>query len=150
MTFLPSCQDVQTHLTEYADGSLPMRRRVGIWIPPAVVQGLRSVPPRHEGLTGIGETGTRSAGGDSGRGGCGLGGGPGDSEEASEGLAALQGQDHDLRGCSDPDGQAHHAEAAAHIQQVLALAIEPLRAGTKDAGAVEARNGIDLATVGVA
>jgi anti-sigma factor RsiW len=32
MTFLPSCQDVQTHLTEYADGSLPMRRRVGIWI----------------------------------------------------------------------------------------------------------------------
>ena len=32
MTFLPSCQDVQTHLTEYADGSLPVRRRVGIWI----------------------------------------------------------------------------------------------------------------------
>ena len=32
MTFLPSCQDVQTHLTEYADGSLPVSRRVGIWI----------------------------------------------------------------------------------------------------------------------
>ncbi len=32
MTFLPSCRDVQTHLTEYADGSLPVNRRVGIWI----------------------------------------------------------------------------------------------------------------------
>ena len=32
MTFLPSCQDVQTHLTEYADGSLPVNRRIGIWI----------------------------------------------------------------------------------------------------------------------
>jgi anti-sigma factor ChrR (cupin superfamily) len=32
MTFLPSCQDVQTHLTEYAEGSLPLSRRIGIWI----------------------------------------------------------------------------------------------------------------------
>jgi len=32
MTFLPSCQDVQTHLTEYAEGSLPLSRRLGIWI----------------------------------------------------------------------------------------------------------------------
>ena len=32
MSFFPSCQEVQTELTEYADGSLPVRRRVGIWI----------------------------------------------------------------------------------------------------------------------
>ena len=32
MTLLPSCQDVQTQLTEYADGSLPVNRRIGIWI----------------------------------------------------------------------------------------------------------------------
>jgi anti-sigma factor ChrR (cupin superfamily) len=32
MTFLPSCRDVQTHLTEYAEGSLPLSRRIGIWI----------------------------------------------------------------------------------------------------------------------
>jgi anti-sigma factor RsiW len=32
MTFLPSCQDVQSHLTEYDDGSLPLRRRLGIWV----------------------------------------------------------------------------------------------------------------------
>ncbi|MDR3683475.1 MAG: hypothetical protein P4L11_07090 [Geothrix sp.] len=32
MTFLPSCHDVQTHLTEYAEGSLPFGRRLGIWI----------------------------------------------------------------------------------------------------------------------
>ena len=32
MTFLPSCQEVQTHLTEYAEGSLPLSRRLGIWI----------------------------------------------------------------------------------------------------------------------
>ena len=32
MTFLPSCRDVQTHLTEYAEGSMPQRRRLGIWI----------------------------------------------------------------------------------------------------------------------
>ena len=32
MTFLPSCQDVQTHLTEYVEGSLPPSRRIGIWI----------------------------------------------------------------------------------------------------------------------
>ena len=32
MTFLPSCRDVQAHLTEYAEGSLPLSRKVGIWI----------------------------------------------------------------------------------------------------------------------
>jgi anti-sigma factor ChrR (cupin superfamily) len=32
MTFLPTCQEVQTDLTEYAEGSLPMSRRLGIWI----------------------------------------------------------------------------------------------------------------------
>ena len=32
MTLLPSCRDVQTLLTEYTEGSLPLRRRIGIWI----------------------------------------------------------------------------------------------------------------------
>jgi len=32
MTLLPSCKDVQTHLTEYAEGSLPLGRKIGIWI----------------------------------------------------------------------------------------------------------------------
>jgi len=32
MTLIPSCRDVQTHLTEYAEGALPFQRRVGIWV----------------------------------------------------------------------------------------------------------------------
>lgn len=32
MSFMPSCREVQTELTEYAEGSLPVTRRVGIWI----------------------------------------------------------------------------------------------------------------------
>ena len=32
MTFLPSCHEVQSELTEYAEGALPMTRRIGIWI----------------------------------------------------------------------------------------------------------------------
>ena len=32
MRFLPSCHEVQTELTEYAEGALPFRRRLGIWI----------------------------------------------------------------------------------------------------------------------
>ncbi|NWJ41406.1 MAG: hypothetical protein HXX12_10590 [Geothrix sp.] len=32
MKLLPTCHDVQTELTEYAEGSLPLSRRIGIWI----------------------------------------------------------------------------------------------------------------------
>ncbi|MBP1773505.1 MAG: hypothetical protein H6P99_2668 [Holophagaceae bacterium] len=32
MKLLPSCHDVQTDLTEYAEGALPFRRRAGIWL----------------------------------------------------------------------------------------------------------------------
>lgn len=32
MKLLPSCQDVQAELTEYAEGALPLSRRLGIWI----------------------------------------------------------------------------------------------------------------------
>ncbi len=32
MMFMPSCHEVQTDLTEYAEGSLPLSRKVGIWI----------------------------------------------------------------------------------------------------------------------
>lgn len=31
MKLLPSCHDVQTHLTDYAEGSLPWPQRFGIW-----------------------------------------------------------------------------------------------------------------------
>jgi anti-sigma factor RsiW len=51
MTFLPSCQDVQSHLTEYTEGSLPLGRRLGIWIHLQVckacarfLRGLRALP----------------------------------------------------------------------------------------------------------
>jgi anti-sigma factor ChrR (cupin superfamily) len=51
MTFLPSCRDVQTHLTEYAEGSLPLSRRIGIWIHLRLCQacarllrGMRALP----------------------------------------------------------------------------------------------------------
>ncbi len=30
MKLLPSCHDVQTELTEYAEGALPLSRRIGI------------------------------------------------------------------------------------------------------------------------
>jgi len=32
MSFMPSCREVQTELTEYTEGALPFSRRVGIWI----------------------------------------------------------------------------------------------------------------------
>jgi anti-sigma factor ChrR (cupin superfamily) len=32
MKLLPSCHEVQTELTEYAEGALPLSRRLGIWV----------------------------------------------------------------------------------------------------------------------
>jgi anti-sigma factor ChrR (cupin superfamily) len=32
MKLLPSCREVQTNLTEYAEGALPVQKRIGIWI----------------------------------------------------------------------------------------------------------------------
>lgn len=32
MRFMPSCHEVQTDLTDYAEGALPFRRRAGIWL----------------------------------------------------------------------------------------------------------------------
>jgi len=32
MRLLPSCHDVQTHLTDYTEGVLPFRQRVGMWV----------------------------------------------------------------------------------------------------------------------
>jgi anti-sigma factor ChrR (cupin superfamily) len=32
MRLLPSCHEVQTNLTEYAEGALPVRQRIGIWV----------------------------------------------------------------------------------------------------------------------
>jgi len=51
MTLLPSCHDVQTHLTEYAEGALPFRRKLGIWVHllfcrvcAGVLRGLKALP----------------------------------------------------------------------------------------------------------
>jgi anti-sigma factor ChrR (cupin superfamily) len=51
MRFLPSCHDVQTQLTEYAEGALPVSRRVGIWVHllfcrvcSGFLRGLRALP----------------------------------------------------------------------------------------------------------
>jgi hypothetical protein len=32
MTFMPSCHDVQAGLTDYTEGVLPLKRRLGIWL----------------------------------------------------------------------------------------------------------------------
>jgi hypothetical protein len=32
MSFIPSCPEVQQNLTEYLEGALPWRRRLGIWL----------------------------------------------------------------------------------------------------------------------
>ncbi len=32
MRLLPSCHEVQSELTEYVEGTLPLTRRLGIWI----------------------------------------------------------------------------------------------------------------------
>jgi anti-sigma factor ChrR (cupin superfamily) len=51
MSLLPSCQQVQTELTEYAEGVLPLPRRIGIWIHllfcracAGFLRGLRALP----------------------------------------------------------------------------------------------------------
>ena len=51
MKLLPTCHEVQTHLTEYAEGSLPLSRRIGIWIHlqlckacAGFLRGLRALP----------------------------------------------------------------------------------------------------------
>ena len=48
---LPSCHDVQTELTEYLEGSLPLRRRISFWIHllfcrvcAGFLRGLRALP----------------------------------------------------------------------------------------------------------
>jgi anti-sigma factor ChrR (cupin superfamily) len=51
MKLLPSCQEVQINLTEYAEGALPFPRRAGIWIHllfcrvcADVLRGLKALP----------------------------------------------------------------------------------------------------------
>jgi hypothetical protein len=51
MSFLPSCHEVQTDLTEYLEGSLPFTRRAGIWfhlllcrVCAGFLRGLRALP----------------------------------------------------------------------------------------------------------
>ncbi len=51
MMHLPTCREVQTELTEYAEGTLPPARRLGIWIHlllcrvcAGVLRGLRALP----------------------------------------------------------------------------------------------------------
>jgi len=51
MSLLPSCQQVQTELTDYAEGALPLPRRVGIWfhlllcrVCAGFLRGLRALP----------------------------------------------------------------------------------------------------------
>jgi anti-sigma factor ChrR (cupin superfamily) len=51
MSFFPSCQEVQTELTEYAEGALPFSRRFGIWMHLALchvcagfMRGLKALP----------------------------------------------------------------------------------------------------------
>ena len=48
---MPSCHDVQMELTEYLEGTLPLRRRLGIWLHlrlcrvcAGVLRGLRALP----------------------------------------------------------------------------------------------------------
>ena len=57
MSFLPSCREVQTELTDYAEGALPLSRRLGIWLHLALCQvcagflrGLRVLPGLAKGL----------------------------------------------------------------------------------------------------
>jgi anti-sigma factor ChrR (cupin superfamily) len=57
MSFLPSCREVQTELTEYAEGALPFPRRFGIWLHLVVchvcagfLRGLRALPGLAKGL----------------------------------------------------------------------------------------------------
>jgi anti-sigma factor ChrR (cupin superfamily) len=51
MKLLPSCHEVQTNLTEYAEGTLPFREKVGIWVHlllcrvcAGVLRGLQAIP----------------------------------------------------------------------------------------------------------
>lgn len=51
MSFLPSCREVQTELTEYAEGALPFSRRFGIWmhlilcrVCAGFLRGIRALP----------------------------------------------------------------------------------------------------------
>jgi hypothetical protein len=51
MRLLPSCHEVQTDLTEYAEGALPLTRKIGIWIHllfcrvcSGFLRGLRALP----------------------------------------------------------------------------------------------------------
>ena len=57
MSFLPSCREVQTELTEYMEGTLPFPRRAGIWIHlllcrvcAGLLRGLRALPVLAQGL----------------------------------------------------------------------------------------------------
>mgnify|MGYP000878638376 CR=1 FL=1 len=51
MTLLPTCHELQSELTEYAEGALPLSRRLGIWLHlqlcrvcAAFLRGLEALP----------------------------------------------------------------------------------------------------------
>lgn len=51
MKLMPSCREVQTQLTEYAEGALPWTERLGIWfhlllcrVCAGFLRGLRALP----------------------------------------------------------------------------------------------------------
>lgn len=51
MKLLPSCHDVQTHLTEYTEGALPLGQRIAMWVHlllcrvcAGVLRGLKALP----------------------------------------------------------------------------------------------------------
>lgn len=51
MKLLPSCHEVQTHLTDYTEGALPLREKLGMWVHlllcrvcAGVLRGLKALP----------------------------------------------------------------------------------------------------------
>ena len=56
MSFFPSCQEVQTELTEYAEGALPVSRKFGIWLHLALCHVCAGVLRGLKALRGLGKT----------------------------------------------------------------------------------------------
>lgn len=56
MSFMPSCHEVQTDLTEYAEGTLPLTRRLGIWVHLLFCQVCATFRRGLEALPGLAKT----------------------------------------------------------------------------------------------
>lgn len=55
MSLIPSCPEVQANLTEYLEGTLPLRKRLGIWLHLMICKACNALRNALLSLPGLGK-----------------------------------------------------------------------------------------------